>query len=423
VDHCEAAAVSLFGIFERRSDVENPLRPLTDLTLLDALAGPKGAAGVTVTPKTSLTMSAVFRCVTLISSVSSALPLKTYKRGSRDEVTSLLLDNPHPDLTPLELWRLTYVHRCMWGNAYLQKVRDRGGRLTWLYPISPDRVKVGRVRYSAANPSGKIFRVTDDDGQEHPMTTADIFHLPGLGYDGLTGCSPIRLASQGIGLGLAAEEYGARLFGSGSLMSGILQTEQRLEQDQAEALKSRWKAKVAGLGRSHEIAVLDSGAKFQSVTMPNSDAQFLESRVFQTSEVGRFFGVPAFLLGMTEKSTSWGTGLEQQATGWVVFDLNPQWLAPTEQRITKELTGSGVYAKYSAQGLLRGDSAARAAFYRVMREVGAFSANDIRDKEDLPPVDGGNTYLQPLNMAPLGSEGTQDTGTTPPPADHQEDQS
>jgi HK97 family phage portal protein len=198
-------------------------------------------------------------------------------------------------------------------------------------------------------------------------------------------------------------------------MSGILQTEQRLTEDQAEAVKGRWKSKVSGLARAHETAILDAGLKFQSMTMPNSDAQFLESRIFQTGEVGRIFGVPAFLLGMTEKSTSWGTGLEQQATGWVVFDLGPQWLAPTEQRITKELTGSGVYAKYSAQGLMRGDSTARAAFYRVMREVGAFSANDILELEDRPGIGpDGDTRLQPKNMDPLGTEGSPDQNGTPP---------
>lgn len=413
---------SLFGLFERRS-LENPTYPLTSQALIDYVGGPGTSAGIAVSPKRSLTMAAVLRCVTLISSVSSSLPLKTYRKGTREEVASLLLDNPHPDLTPLELWRLTYVHRCLWGNAYLQKVRDRGGRLNWLYPISPDRVKVGRVKYSAANPAGKIFEVTAEDGSRDAYTSDEIFHLPGLGYDGITGCSPIRLAAQGIGLGLAAEEYGARLFGSGSLLSGILQSDQRLTEEQATAVKARWMAKLTGPTRSHEIAVLDRNLKFQSVTMPNVDAQFLESRQFQTAEVGRIFGVPAFLLGLTEKSTSWGTGLEQQATGWVVFDLNPQWLAPTEQRITKELTASNVYAKYSVQGLLRGDSTARAAYYRVMREVGAFNADDIREKEDLPPIpDGkGQQYLQPLNLQPLGSDDENDAPSTDQNEDEEED--
>lgn len=394
---------SLFGVFERRN-IENPANPLTPSALMEWLGESlRGDSGITVTARSSLTMAAVFRAVALISGVSSALPLKAYETGTRTVRRSMILENPHPDLTPLEFWRLSYVHRCLWGNSYAQKIRARSGQLQWLFPIMPDRVRVGKARPSGANPSGKYFEIQLEDGRTGAYTPNEIFHVPGFGYDGITGCSPIRLAAQGIGLGLAAETYGARLFGSGSLMSGILQTEQRLDQASADALKSRWQAKVAGLGHSHEVAVLDSGAKFQSLTMPNTDAQFLESRRFQTSEIGRFFGVPAFLMGETEKSTSWGTGLEQQATGWVKFDLQPQWLAPTEQRITKELTGAGTDAKYVVQGLLRGDSTARANFYNVMRQVGALSANDIRELEDMPGVGPeGDTYLQPLNMAPLG---------------------
>lgn len=409
----KAAALvsSLFGMFERRN-MENPGHPLTSKVLTDIIDGPGLAAGVTVTEASAMKMSAVYRAVTLISGVASSLPLRAYKTGTRDVAPSTILANPHPDLTPLEYWRLSYAHRAMWGNAYSFKARTGAGQLQWLYPIHPSQVKVGRARPTSANPSGKIFEVTADSGEKRTYTPADIFHVPGFGYDGVTGVSPLRLAAQGIGMSLAAEEYGARLFGSGSLMSGILQTEQRLTQDQAEALQSRWQAKRAGLGRSHQTAVLDAGAKFQQLTMPNRDSQFIESRDFQVGDVARFFGVPSFLMGLTDKSTSWGTGLEQQAIGWVTFDLGPQWLSPTEQRITKELTGTGVDAKYSVQGLLRGDSTARANYYRVMREVGGLSANDIRDLEDRPPVEGGDTYLQPLNMAPLGQ--------TPDPADSTE---
>lgn len=399
--------MSLFGLFERRG-IEDPSFPLTSEALSEFISGPATASGVTVTPRKSLAMAAVWRSVSLISGVASALPLRTYERGTRERKASLLLDEPHVEMTALELWRLSYVHRCMWGNSYHYKVRDGGGRVLWLQPLNPENVKVGQARKSTANPSGKMFEVTLDSGEKVPYTTNEIFHIPGLGYDGVCGVSPLRLAAQGIGLGLAAEQYGSKLFSSGSMMSGILQTEQRLQPEQADMLKARWQAKVGGVGRSHEVAVLDSGATFQSVTMPNTDAQFLESRRFQTSEIGRFFGVPAFLMGETDKSTSWGTGLEQQAIGWVTFDLNPTWLAPTEQRISKHLTDAKTDARYSVQGLLRGDSTARANYYRVMREVGAMSANDIRELEDRTPVEGGNTYLQPMNLEPLGTEGTTD---------------
>jgi HK97 family phage portal protein len=396
--------MSLFGLFEQRS-LENPAQPLTSEAVAEYLGAVPNESGTAVTERTSLHMPAVWRSVGLIASVSAHLPLHVYVQGTRDRAKAPLLADPHPEMTPLELWRLQYVHRVLWGNGYLQKVRNRAGVVTELWPLMPDRVRVGKVKPDDMLPSGKVFEVTDDWGVQHALTSREILHFPGLGYDGQTGVSPVRLAAEGIGLAQSAEKSAARLFGKGNVMAGVLQTEQRLNADQADALKKRWQAKMGGWRNSQEIAVLDSGASFQTVTMPYKDAQFLESREFQNTEIARMFGVPLFLLMETAKSTSWGTGLEQQAGAWVVFDLGPTWLAPTEQRISKELLTSSQYAKYSVQGLLRGDSAARATFYRAMRDVGAFSADDIRGYEELPPLPsgkGGDVYLQPTYMAPLG---------------------
>lgn len=403
--------MSLFGLFERRSP-ENPAVPLTDASLLDWIGGPRSDAGVQVSETSALHMPAVWRSVAVIAGVSSALPLHTFAKGTRNRTESALLEDPHPELTPLELWRLTYVHRVLWGNGYVQKLRAPSGQIKELWPVRPDRVQVDREKPSEGNPSGKWFWITDDWGVLHRLTPREILHLPGLGYDGLTGCSPVRAAAQGIGLAQAAELGAAKLFGRGNMVSGVLQTEQRLTKEQADALKARWQAKVGGIENAHEVAVLDSGASFSPVTMPLKDAQFLESREFQITEIARMFGVPLFLLMETAKSTSWGTGLEQQAQGWVTFDLGPTWLSPVEQRITKELLPPGEYAHYALQGLLRGDSSARATFYRAMRDTGVMSANDIRVLEELPPIAGpeGDTYLQPTYMAPLGSNPLAENG-------------
>ncbi|MFI7137201.1 phage portal protein [Streptomyces massasporeus] len=398
--------MSLFGLFEQRS-IENPAQPLTSANLVSLLGGAAGDAGVVVTETTALHMPAVWRAVSVIANVSAALPLHTYTSGSRDRVTVPLLENPHPELTRFELWRLLRVHQLLWGNAYAQKVRNRAGtQIAQLWPIRPDRVKVDREKPTEENPGGKVFWVLDDNGVRQRLTSREILHLPALGYDGVTGCSPVRAAAEGIGLGLAAEKAAAKLYGSGNMISGVLQTEQRLSRDQAEQLKAGWKAKLAGAQAAHDIAVLDSGASFQPVTMPYKDSQFLESRQFQVTEVSRMFGVPPFLLMSTEKSTSWGTGLEQQAQGFVTWDLAPTWLTPAEQRVTKELLDSTQYAKYQVNGLLRGDSSARATFYRALRDTGAFSADDIRELEDLAPIGGpeGGMRLQPTYMAPLGSD-------------------
>ncbi|WP_326780425.1 phage portal protein [Streptomyces longwoodensis] len=406
--------MSLFGLFERRS-VENPAVPLTSASLLSLLGGTPGDAGVRVTETNALHMPAVWRAVAVIANVAAALPLHTYAAGTRDRVSVPLLSDPHPDLTAFEFWRLVYVHRLLWGNAYAQKIRNGAGDIMELWPIRPDRVKVDREKSTPENPGGKIFWILDDNGVRHRRTSREILHLPALGYDGVTGCSPIRAAAEGIGLSMAAKKAAARLYGSGNMISGVLQTEQRLKPDQAEQLKASWKAKLSGAQAAHDIAVLDSGASFQPVTMPYKDSQFLESRQFEVVEVARMFGVPLFLLMETQKSTSWGTGLEQQAQGFVTWDLAPTWLTPTEQRVTKELLAADQYAKYQLGGLLRGDSSARATFYRAMRDTGVYSANDILDLEDRPLIEGpeGDMRLQPTYMAPLGSNPLADQA---PPA-------
>lgn len=397
--------MSLFRASERRS-VESPTVPLTSTTLLDWMAGPAVYAGTSVSETSSLGMPAVWRAVNLIAGTCASLPLHAYRSADdvRLPVTSgqaaRLLDVPHPDMTPFELWETVYTHLLLWGNAYLRKLKNQAGQVAELWPVHPSKVQAGRAKDLT-----KVYVI--DGRQDDPLTDEEILHIPGFGYDGITGVSPIRLARQGIGLALAAEEYGARLFGSGSLASGILQTEQRLDQEAAERLKAAWKAKVGGLAKAHDVAVLDAGAKFQQLSIPPEDAQFIESRRFQISEVARIYGVPPHMLMDTEKSTSWGTGIEQQGIGFVVYTLRP-WLTRVEQRLTGLLRPSQVYARYSVEGLLRGDTKARYDGYAVGRQWGWLSRNDIRRLEDMPPIDGGDDYLSPLNMTTLGNEGAPD---------------
>lgn len=391
--------MALFGIFDSRTSLENPAVPLTDAGLLSWMIGPPTDAGVRVEGEYAMKMAAFYRGAALLSNLGGALPIKVYKKGTKQPASSVLIDNPHTDMTELEFWRLSYMHRILHGNFYAQKIRtESSGRISYLEPIDPRRVKVGRARQpSANNPSGKIFEVTDEDGEKHVYTPTEIFHIPGLGFNSLHGVSVIKFASQSIGLSVAAEKYGAKLFGSGNLLSGILTTDSVLDQEQASSLQERWERMTAGIDRAHRVAVLDSGATFESLTMPNDDAQLLESRDFQVTEIARFLGIPPYLMFQTEKTTSWGTGLEQQARGFTQFDLHPGWLGPTEQRITKELLAfTGNEARYDMTALMRGDSIARAEFYRVMREAGVLNPNEIRDQEDLPPREGGDTYLDPM---------------------------
>ena len=403
--------------FAPRAGIENPTVPLTSSSLVDWLGlGSKSHAGQSVTESSSLGMPAVWRAVNLIAGTAASLPLHAYREGDVGRLRQAsgqaaeLLAKPHPDMVPFELWETVFAHMLLWGNAYLWIGRDRLGRIVELWPIHPGRVKVGRTSETGT----KIYSI---DGGEREHTDATILHLPAFGYDGVCGVSPIRIARQGIGLALAAEEYGARLFGNGSLASGILQTDQRLSPEQADALSVRWKAKRSGLKSAHETIILDSGAKFQQLTIPPEDAQFLQSRSFQISEVARMFGVPPHMLMDTDKSTSWGTGIEQQSIGFVVYTLRP-WLTRVEQRLTRLLKPQPVYARVSVDGLLRGDAAQRAAFYKAMREVGALNGDEIRELEERGPIPNGagQDFWRPANYLVAG-EATEETTTEEVPAD------
>lgn len=403
------------------ASLESPSTPITSDALVSAVEiGSSSSAGISVNEIKSLNMSGVWRAVNLRAGVAAGLPLKAFEDDSDGNRQSLpatrweqqVLTDPHPDMVRFEFWELVHAHRLLWGNAYVRILREHSGRIKEWWGIHPSRVKVGRE-----SETGRKIYVIDGD-TENPHFDDTIMHIPGFGYDGVCGVSPIRMARQSIGLGLAAEEFGGRLFGSGSLATGILQTDQRLTQTQADTISRRWKAKRSGLKGAHETIVLDRGAKFHQLTIPPEDAQFLQTRVFQINELCRWFGVPPFLMFLTEKSTSWGTGLEQQVLGWVKFDLKND-LERVEQRVSRVLSGrqfdpqrtTGVYAKFSVEGLLRGDSAARIAFYKGMWDIGAFSTNDVLKLEDRPPVDGGDVRYRPLNMGELGST---DAASTPP---------
>lgn len=396
----------------RNATVESPAVPLTSTTLLDWMTPGPSASGISVTETTALGMSAVYQAVNLIAGTSASLPLHAYRAVSDDVRERIprtshaahLLANPHPDMTPYELWETEYAHLALWGNAYLRILRNQNNQVAELWPIHPSRVKCGRESENGT----KVYQI---DGGDEPHTDKTILHIPGFGYDGICGVSPIRFARQNIGLALAAEKYGASLFGNGSLASGILQTEQRLKEGDADRLKKRWRDKATGLDNAHDVVVLDTGAKFQQLSIAPEDAQFIESRRFQVTEVARMYGIPPHMLMETDRSTSWGTGIEQQNIAFVTYTLR-RWLIRVEQRVTRLLRPHAAFASYAVEGLLRGDSSERAQFYSQMFKLGVYSTNDIRRLENLPPVDGGDTRYRELNLGELGvPDPTEQEGT------------
>jgi HK97 family phage portal protein len=409
----------LSGLFSGRSEqrgLNDPVVPLTAASLVDWLSGTVNDSGMRVTEKTALGMPAIYRAVSLISGACAGLPLVAYNKNDRlTQVDLPILDQPCPGLTSFEFWEYAYLSMLTHGNFYAFKNMDARGQVTSIVPIHPSALKVGRNDKAADvnNPTGKLFLYSTPTGGEKTYTPVEILHIPALGYDGITGVSPIRLMAQGIGTAMAAEKFTAKQFSSGSLMSGILQTDQRLTEDQSEELATRWRSKVAGLARAHDIVVLGSGAKFQPIQFSQADLQMLEVRKFQVVEVARMFGVPPHLLGDVERSTSWGTGIEQQAIGFVTYSLK-SWLTRVEQRVSLEVMPGRLFAQYDINNLMRGDSAQRAAYLTAMWNIGALNRDEIRAEEGRPPLpDGkGQEYLTPLNMAPTpGSEDLKQPNT------------
>lgn len=384
--------------------LENPEQPLTSTALAEWLSGGPTAAGVPVSERRVYGLPAYYRGIALLSGTMGGLPLHVYHNGTRERVSQrTVLDSPNPRQTPFEFWQSTYAHAISWGNGFSRKVRDGAGIVREVWPLHPSRVRVEEVDRSELNPEGKLFLVTTKEGEVR-RTAWDIAHFPYLSLDGVCGIRPLQLFRENFGIAVAAERTQAKLFGNGNRLSGVLKTDRSLKDGSAERLKARWREKHSGPDSAGDIAVLDNGLEFQPISIPPADAQMLESRKFTVTEIARMLGLPPHLMGDVEKSTSWGTGIEQQNIGLVVFVLG-QWLKLFEQRVTREFlpggsTAGSWYAEYSVEGLLRGDSAARAGFYDSLIRNGIIVGNEARALENLEPMEGGDERLLPAGVVP-----------------------
>ena len=406
----------LSAIFQRGS-AEDATRPLTDATLLDTLGGELTASGLRITPETAFRLSVVYRCVALLAGIIGALPLHASRRGAdgrRVPVDSPIVSNPHPDMTVFEVMEFVGQSLLSHGNAYLLKHRDGLGRVRELHPVHAATVRVDRKRSyrTAANPTGKRFYVTWPGEGQRWYTPHELLHIPGLSYDGLVGLSPLGLARQGIGLGLAAERFGAEMFDRGALVQGVLETDKEIDRDDAKALKHEWRTKTSGHSNHWSIPVLDKGVSFKAIALPPADVQYLEARKFSVSDVARFYGLPPHLVGDVERSTSWGTGIEQQNMQMLTFTADP-WLVRIEQRWTREVIGDGsTYMKFNRKALLRADTAARFLAYQRAVNNGWMSPDEVRELEEQEPLpDGaGNVFFRPQNHVPFAGTSDPDEG-------------
>lgn len=362
-------------------------------------------AGVSVTRESAVQLSAVWACVRLLSDTISTLPVGTFRRENGARLPTerkSWLDAPNPEQTRVEFVEQQVGSLLLDGTAYVMVVRDRFGDPVELWNVHPDRVTPKRE-------DGRVVYHLRDGASTLRLSSSDMFHIPAFAWPGeLRGVSPLEHARRVIGLGLASHEFAERFYGQGMNQSGVIETQDDLTVEQARELKADFSRANGGLAKSHLPAVLVR-AKWAPMTVTPEQAQFLESRKYSTAEIARWFRVPPHLIGDVDRSTSWGTGIEEQNIGFVTYGIR-HWLERLELAWTKHLLlDPEEFVKFNVDGLLRGDQKSRFEAYGVARQWGWMSADDVRAKEDLAPLPEGqgSEYLVPLNMrgATDGSDG------------------
>lgn len=375
------------------------------------------SSGKRVNERSAMQMTAVYSCVRILSEAVASLPLHIYEQedGQSKKATDhplffLLHDEPNPEMTSFVFRETLMTHLLLWGNAYAQVIRNGKGEVVALYPLMPDRMKVDR------DENGQLYyeyQVSTADPKVNPAGTVrlapeDVLHVPGLGFDGLVGYSPIAMAKNSIGMAIACEEYGAKFFAHGAAPSGVLEHPGVLKDP--SKLRDSWQATFGGSANSGKVAVLEEGVKYTPISIDPQQAQFLETRKFQINEIARIFRVPPHMVGDLEKSSF--SNIEQQSLEFVKYTLDP-WVSRWEQAMTKILLTPEEKKKYTIKfnvdGLLRGDYQSRMNGYAIARQNGWMSANDIRRLEEMDPIPeeaGGDLYLVNGNMLPLQQAGS-----------------
>jgi HK97 family phage portal protein len=362
-------------------------------------------------------MTAVYSCVRILAEAVAGLPLNLYRYtedGGKEKAIDhplylLLHDEPNPEMSSFVFRETLMTHLLLWGNAYAQVIRNGKGEVVALYPLMPNKMTVdrddrGQLYYTYQRSNDEAVRSKD---QTVTLRPSDVLHIPGLGFDGLVGYSPIAMAKNAIGMAIACEEYGAKFFANGASPSGVLEHPGTLKDPQR--VRESWHSTFGGSANANKVAVLEEGMKYTPIGISPEQAQFLETRKFQVNEIARIFRVPPHMVGDLEKSSF--SNIEQQSLEFVKYTLDP-WVTRWEQSIQRSLLTqdekSRYFVKFNVEGLLRGDYQSRMNGYAIGRQNGWMSANDIRELENLdriPAEEGGDLYLINGNMTKLKDAG------------------
>ncbi|MDX0773558.1 phage portal protein [Sinorhizobium medicae] len=387
--------------------------------------GQRSDAGEPITDQNILGISAVWACVNLLAGTIASLPLMVYRTNSRGERTlardhplfRILHDSPNYDQTATDFWEYSSASIELWGNSYAAIERNGGGRVAALTPLRPDSVSVRRLE------NGNLEYRWTMDGENHVGSDRAILHIRGFGGDPLGGMSTLHFGRHAFGLARAIDRAAAGTFSNGMIAQTALTFERWLTDEQRNLAETKLSEKYIGAKNSGRPIILEGGTKIDVLSIKPEDAQMLESRGFSVEEVCRFFGVPPFMVGHTQKVTSFGSGLEQQVLGFQKFTLRRR-LKRIEQALEKQLLtpaerAAGLTIEFNLEGLLRGDSTARSAFYQSALTNGWMTINEVREKENLPRVEGGDVPRMQMQNVPITEAGKQQEAL-PAPAENQE---
>lgn len=369
------------------------------------------SAGKNVNERSAMQMTAVYACVRILAESVAGLPLHLYltnENGNKEKAKNhplyfILHDEPNSEMTSFILRETLMTHLLLWGNAYAQIIRNGKGEVISIYPLMPNKMRVARDKETKEI----IYEYFHEDGKVQ-LFSFDVLHIPGLGFDGLIGYSPIAMAKNAIGMAMATEEYGAKFFANGAQPGGVLEHPGIIKDP--ERVRNSWSQSFGGSSNSNKIAVLEEGMKYTPISISPEQAQFLETRKFQINEIARIFLVPPHMVGDLEKSSF--SNIEQQSLEFVKYTLDP-WVLRWEQALNRSLIPNKdkkkYFIKFNVDGLLRGDYESRMNGYATARQNGWMSANDIRTLENLDLIskeDGGDLYLVNGNMLPLDKAGS-----------------
>jgi HK97 family phage portal protein len=376
-------------------------------------------SGLNVSQESALRLSVVWRCIRLISETCAALPADVVRKVGdvRQAVdrTPRWIEFPNPETSWFEFSERVFESLAMDGNAFIIiTAHDTMGFPSELWTLNPQQIQVRR------RDSGAVYYLWN--GQQElskfgPTTPfGDVLHLRLATAGGVRGLSPLEQARQAVGLGLATEKYGSKYFGGDSTPPGMIEVPggpRQETQETVDKIAEMWKQRHGGTDKSHNVGILTGGATFRPLSIPNDQAQFLDTRRFQVEEIAsRIYGIPPHMVGLTEKDTSWGTGIEAQATGFVRFTLLP-WIIRFETAMS-QLLPRGQSIRLNQRGLLRADSQTESEVLTQQLLNGVVNANEFRALLDMEPRPGGDRYMVPLNEQILTPAGQEAPKQTPP---------